>query len=343
MRQAGSIDSIPIPLPHVGTVNAWLLRGDPLTLVDTGPRSDAALAALERGLQQRGLRVEHVELVIGTHHHHDHVGLAATIQRRSGARLAIASRAADYCADYPASVAADRRFSRRLMREHGVPTGLIPLGDGLWDYIDETAESFDTDARLDEGDHIFAGGRELVVAARPGHSATDTLLVDHAARVAFVGDHLLAKISSNTEIYACDETGTDRSESRLHYIQSLKLTAPMPLVRLYTGHGPPVTAHADLIKRRLGQHRRRCGRISLALETGPRTAYDIAADLWSAAIVREQPLLVVWEVLGHLDLLRAAGVAQERVDHHGRRCYSLVRKPRRHAGLRGGKRLVPAH
>src|ERR1700693_1174439 len=46
-----SVDAIPIPLPHVGSVNAWLLRGEPLTVVDTGPRSDQALDAIERGLR----------------------------------------------------------------------------------------------------------------------------------------------------------------------------------------------------------------------------------------------------------------------------------------------------
>ena len=37
-----------IPVPFLGTVNLWLLRGEPLTLVDTGPRSDEALWALEQ-------------------------------------------------------------------------------------------------------------------------------------------------------------------------------------------------------------------------------------------------------------------------------------------------------
>src|SRR5690349_19799193 len=81
IRFMASIDAIPIPLPQVGSVNAWLLRGDPVTVVDTGPRSDEALDALERGLRVRGLALEDVELVLGTHHHHDHVGLAATIKR----------------------------------------------------------------------------------------------------------------------------------------------------------------------------------------------------------------------------------------------------------------------
>ena len=70
---------IQAPLPHIKSVNIWLLRGDPLTLIDTGPRTDEALMALEAGLGREGLRIEDIELVIPTHHHLDHSGLIATI------------------------------------------------------------------------------------------------------------------------------------------------------------------------------------------------------------------------------------------------------------------------
>ena len=109
------IVAIPLPLPHVRSVNAWLLRGDPVTLIDTGPRADGALAALEEGLRREGLRVEDIELLLATHHHLDHVGLAATIQRRSGAAVAVLDRTADYAARYAAEVDEDRRFARALM------------------------------------------------------------------------------------------------------------------------------------------------------------------------------------------------------------------------------------
>ncbi len=177
-----SVEAIQIPLPHVGSVNAWLLRGEPLTVVDTGPRSDEALDAIERGLRLRGVRVEDIELVIGTHHHHDHVGLAATIKRRSGARIAVLAQTADYGERYLDRVAQDRVFARELMRDHGVPEELFGPTEALWDYIGATAESFVADVRLQDGDRVWAGGRELRVVARPGHSATDTLLVDRAAR-----------------------------------------------------------------------------------------------------------------------------------------------------------------
>src|SRR3954471_16481343 len=106
--------AIPLPLAYVGTVNAWLLPGDPVTLIDTGPREDGALAALEAGLRREGLRLEDVELVLATHHHLDHVGLAATIQRRSGATVAVLDRMADYVERYSAEVEDDRRFARML-------------------------------------------------------------------------------------------------------------------------------------------------------------------------------------------------------------------------------------
>src|SRR4051794_24926477 len=48
---------LPLPLPHIGSVNAWLLPGDPLTLIDTGPCDDTALTALEAGLRRADVRL----------------------------------------------------------------------------------------------------------------------------------------------------------------------------------------------------------------------------------------------------------------------------------------------
>ena len=76
-----TVECIQIPHRGVGSVNVWLLGGDPLTLIDTGPRNDEALAFLERSLRERGVRLEDIDLVIGTHHHLDHVAALVTILR----------------------------------------------------------------------------------------------------------------------------------------------------------------------------------------------------------------------------------------------------------------------
>ena len=315
---------IPLPLPHIGSVNAWLLKGDPLTLVDTGPRDDQALDALEAGLRRAGVRLEDVELVLGTHHHLDHLGLAATIQRRAGARIAVLDATAGYMQRYADRTAMERRFSRALMAHHGVPAAVIADGEEFWEYIVAGSERFDADVRLRHGDRIRAGGRELRVLARPGHSTTDTLFVDDADGIAFVGDHLLARISSNTEIYPAEEPDGTRPRARIEYLGNLRRTAGMPLRRLLTGHGRPVTAHRQLVEARIDEHRRRCRRITAILAEGPLTAFAVAAGLWSEATLAEQPLFVVWEVLGHLDLLLDAGVAAERIGDDGQARFELL-------------------
>ena len=308
---------IPLPLPHIGSVNAWLLRGDPLTLIDTGPCDDAALSALEAGLRREGVRLEDLELILVTHHHLDHSGLARTIAARSGARIAAYERAAAYGAHYEQRGEADRRFSLALMRHHGVPASVIADTEDFWEFLRSQSDAYAADIVLADGETIRAGGRDLRVIARPGHSTTDALLVDEREHTAFVGDHLLAKISSNTEIYPALEPTGSRPRARVEYLESLRRTAAMPLVRLHTGHGEDITDHVDLVARRLAEHERRCERIVAALEAGSATAYEITAELWREQTILEQPLLVVWEVLGHLDLLLDAGRVHEQVTEDG--------------------------
>src|SRR3954469_1655146 len=281
---------IPLPLPHIGSVNAWLLPGDPLTLIDTGACDDEALTALEAGLRRAGVRLEDIELVLVTHHHLDHSGLAATIAARSGARIAAYERAAAYGAQSEERGEADRTFSLALMRHHGVPQTVIDDTEAFWEMLRRQSDPFTTDLVLADGEQIRAGGRDLRVVARPGHSTTDALLVDDRERVAFVGDHLLAKISSNTEIYPALEPTGSRPRARVEYLESLRQTAAMPLERLHTGHGADITDHAELVVRRLAEHEQRCERIVATLRSGRTTAYGIAADLWSAETIREQPL-----------------------------------------------------
>ncbi len=123
--------------------------------------------------------------MLATHHHLDHVGLAATIQRRAGARVAVLDRVADYAERYAHEIEEDRRFARALMAHHGVPEQVVDDSEDFWDFIRATTEDFSADVRLADGDRVRAGGRSLRVVARPGHSTTDTLFVDDrdAARV----------------------------------------------------------------------------------------------------------------------------------------------------------------
>jgi glyoxylase-like metal-dependent hydrolase (beta-lactamase superfamily II) len=329
--EPSSVSAIRLPLPHIGSVNAWLLRGDPLTLVDTGPNSDEAMEALDAGLRLAGARVEDIELVLATHHHLDHVGLAPAIRRRSGATVAVLDATAEYVADYHHKIELDRAFSHRLMAAHGVPGAVIDDNEDFWDFLRSNSADFDADVRLADGDVIRAGGRDLQVLARPGHSRTDTLFVDAGEALAFVGDHLLAGVSSNTEISPVGVGEGARPRPRTEYLRNLERTAAMSLDTHLTGHGGPVKSARPLVEVWLAEHRMRAARIAGVLLREPQTAYGIAAHLWPATTVREQPLLVVWEVLGHLEILIAAGLAAEMLTEEGHPRFALA--DREHAVL----------
>jgi hypothetical protein len=116
----------------------------------------------------------------------------------------------------------------------------------------------------------------------------------------------------------------------------------MPLEVLLTGHGDPVRDHVGLVRRRFSEHHRRCRRILDVLEQGSAQAYGIAGHLWSARTVAEQPLLVVWEVLGHLDLLLDDGrVSEQKIDdgsRYGKAWFSLPEQSPAHQDPNGGLR-----
>ena len=76
------------------------------------------------------------------------------------------------------------------------------------------------------------------------------------------------------------------------------------------GHGDPITDHRKLIDERFALHRRRADKIHRLIAAGPRTAYEIAQELWGNIAVT-QAYLTLSEVLGHIDLLLERGEAAE--------------------------------
>ena len=298
---------LPTPFP-VGPVNCWLLRGEPLTLVDAGPDTPAALAALELGLAGFELQVEDIELLLLTHQHSDHLGLAATIQGRSGCAVAMHAALVGYVRDVQAALAAEAAWEDGLLRLHGASPdrrqGFLEVVHGRQAY---GGAGVAADRVLADGDVVEAGNRHLRVALRPGHSPTDTIFVDDATGLAIVADHLIAHISSNPLVHRPLAGPVDpaaRSSSLAAYLESLALTAAEDLSSLHTGHGTIIDDHRPLIAERVRLHHQRAEQVHEALAGGPQTATELSVALWPSVPV-SQTFLTLCEALGALDLLEA--------------------------------------
>jgi glyoxylase-like metal-dependent hydrolase (beta-lactamase superfamily II) len=301
--------SIPIPWP-LRQVNVYLIEGDPLTLLDTGPNWGTALDALERGLAAHGYRVEDLELIVLSHQHADHLGLAEILVERSGARVACLDLLADFLGELPRVLREEDDFAADLLRGSGLDEDLVVVLRSAHTGWRHWGCRTQADVRLHDRGRVRMGGREWHVRHLPGHSPTDTVLWDPERGLALAGDHLIGHISSNPVVHRpLDPTG-ERPQALLAYINSMRITRELDLRIVLPGHGEPVTEHAALIDERLRMHGERAERFLEHLGDEPRTPFELARAMWGRTAL-EQPLLTLSEVYGHMDLLATEGRVRE--------------------------------
>src|SRR6186713_2502137 len=74
---------IPLAIPtpfYVGDVNVYLIKQDPVTLIDVGPKTAEASDVLRRKLAANGIKFSDVKRIVLTHAHEDHCGLAKQVR-----------------------------------------------------------------------------------------------------------------------------------------------------------------------------------------------------------------------------------------------------------------------
>jgi glyoxylase-like metal-dependent hydrolase (beta-lactamase superfamily II) len=315
LAAASGVHRLAIPTPfQVGRVNAYLIEDSPLTLIDSGPNSAKALDELEAALGALGHSVEDIELLIVSHQHIDHFGLAAILARRSGAEVAALDALAPFLANYGTATNLDDRFAENLMLRHGIPKEVVTALRAVSASFRGWGAAVQVTRPLAPDSELVLGERTLKVLHRPGHSPSDTVFHDEARGMLLSADHLIAHISSNPLLARPLDADGDydgpRPQALLTYMASLRLTHAMDLELVLPGHGRPITDHAALIDERFRMHERRAEKIRRLIATEPRTAHEIAAELWGNVAVT-QAYLTLSEVLGHVDLLLESGAVAE--------------------------------
>lgn len=302
------------PLP-VGDVNAFLVDGDPVTLIDCGPRESVTRVALEQGLHAIGRSLEEVELLLLTHQHLDHHGMAGELVHELGVQTACLDPLASYLEGWRECCAADEEHRAARMTRHGASEPVVSTFRTRVASRVASADPVKIDRRLAHGDVVDLGRVRLRVMHRPGHSPTDTLFWDEQSGVAVVGDHLLLNISSNP-LVALGVNASPGFRPLCEYRTSLALTREAPFQLCLTGHGPPVADHVALIDRRLAEQRHRSARVVEAVRSDSgRTAWEVALALFGSEVTEKVPMLCFSEAIAHLELLQTEGrVVREESD-----------------------------
>jgi glyoxylase-like metal-dependent hydrolase (beta-lactamase superfamily II) len=298
----------------VGRVNAYLIEDSPLTLVDSGPNSAKALDELEQGLATLGHSVEDIELLVISHQHIDHFGLASTLARRSGAEVAALDRLAPFLAGFGLETDLEDRFAEQTMLRHGIPPDIVTALRSVSASYRGWGSAVEVTRPLSADGELVLRDRTLRVLHRPGHSPSDTVFHDESRGMLLAADHLIAHISSNPllarPLEAEGEYTGPRPQALITYMASLEKTRAMDLELVLPGHGRPITDHAALIDERFRLHARRAEKINRLIALQPRSAHEIAQELWGNVAVT-QAYLTLSEVLGHVDLLLRDGLVVE--------------------------------
>jgi len=290
-------------------------------------RGEAGLAA---ALARHGVVLEAIELLLLTHHHADHAGLAARVSERAGCLVAGSAETAARVADVDALIRREDAYAEALLRLHGAGEEVVATVARASAWSRDGAESVAVDRILGDGECVRAGDGELTVALRPGHSTSDTVFVSDDGW-ALVGDHLLASSGSTVLAHRplADADPARRPRAMPAYRDGLRATAAAGLARAHPGHGPAIADPGALARDRLGEQDRRAQRALEALRRSrPADAWTLARELWpafarpdgpgdDAGRVRHpvaRPWIALSDVLGLLDMLVEDGRARERAD-----------------------------
>jgi glyoxylase-like metal-dependent hydrolase (beta-lactamase superfamily II) len=305
------IHCLRIPTPFaVGRVNCYLLEDEPLTLIDTGPNSGKALDELQSELAERGHAIEDLELLVITHQHIDHLGLAEIVVQRSGAKVAALGAATERLANFDEDAEAEDRFAVDLMLRNGIPEEVTVALRSVSRSFRGWGSHVQVTQPLDDGEEMPFRDRTLQVLHRPGHSPSDTVFWDEQRKILIAADHLIAHISSNPLISRPLDGSSERPQALVSYIESMRKTREMPAEIVLSGHGEPITDHVALIDDRIAKHERRKEKIYKLIAERPRSGFDIAQAIWGNVAVT-QAFLTLSEVIGHADLLVNEGRVRE--------------------------------
>jgi glyoxylase-like metal-dependent hydrolase (beta-lactamase superfamily II) len=215
----------------LGFVHVFLLKGQKNVLIDAGVPGQ--IERLTRGLVISNTQLNEIDLLLLTHGHFDHIGLAREIVERSGAQTAIHAREKSWLesgiSPYPPGVTLWGRFLMSLMKlapKMSVPATKVDIVLGNDDF---SLEAYGIPARV-----IYT----------PGHTMGSMSVLMESGE-AIVGDLAMSakflRLTPGMPIFA-EEMGLIKP--------SWKKLLDLGAKTIYPAHGKPFSA--EVLKMQLG-------------------------------------------------------------------------------------------
>ena len=294
---------IPLALPtpfFIGDVNVFLIKEEPLTLIDVGPKTAATFAALREKLKQNGVEISDLRRVLLTHAHEDHCGLAKQIREE-------ARDAEFFIHPWETGHLFGRLQSdaqQKLLVRAGVPAAEFEMIKKFYAEISKYTDSLAADdfsALADDQEIEFATGVWRVIHT-PGHTPGSCSFVREANRTIIAGDTILKRVTPNPIIAPDPFDAEKRFASLGEYLVSLAKIRSFAPTLVYGGHGEPIYDYEEIFHRYVRAIDARQEKLIKLIGQNGMTAFETARKLFPDAIEKDaHRFLAVSETVAHLD------------------------------------------
>lgn len=299
---------------------AFRLADGGVALIDAGPDLPGTWGDLATQLRGHGVAISDVRLVIVTHAHADHAGLAAH-WASEGAQVLCGSADVPALRTGAAGYVAARAAREAEVLRHGCPEAIIevigarPRTPYGWEGC------ADIEAAPDGARFELDGGRAFRVIAAPGHTPGNLVVaIEGGDGLALCsGDTLLPDTIPTPGLHFLASAEGARWPSLPRFLESVRKLARVETNLLLPGHGEPLEgapAAGRPAARFVGHHERRAWKIRAALEPRPATAFEVARVLFPR-LPTERLGQALTEVIGHFDLLLEQGLGSLETERDG--------------------------
>jgi len=286
-------------IPHVNAFAVAL--DDGIMLVDCGSAGDPSdQDALSVALEKAGCSLAEVRVLVATHTHSDHVGLAAWVIEESGCEFLMHPASAHFydAARDPERIEAARE--RRARRE-GVPAQLLSHYRDVREETEGMLAPVEPDRHLVDGVRLGSDLGAWDVLETPGHAPSHVCLVQRERGIGIVGDLVSRAFAPYFDYgYSADPVGEFlASLDRMDGVDGIRTALP--------GHGRPLTDLGDVIEAHRIGVRSRLDLARSAVGAGPTGAYEISGRMFGAPPSDEAAVWRMAETVCYLAHLRRAG------------------------------------
>jgi glyoxylase-like metal-dependent hydrolase (beta-lactamase superfamily II) len=303
--------SIPVPLPNTPLryVLVYALElPDGLAIVDAGWDTAEAWSALTAGLQVGGFEVTDIRIILITHIHPDHYGLAGRVRAESGGWIGLHRLEAETLpARYGAAEQLIRRGDAWLRRAGAGDAEATELAGSSRDML-AFVRMAEPDRLIDDGELLPLPGWQLRAVWTPGHTPGHLCFHDERTGVLLSGDHVLPRISPNVSAHPQQPPNPLQA-----FLDSLAKVADLDVDEVLPAHEYRFRGLPERVADLREHHEQRLTELLLLVGQRPgSTAWQLAEQLtWR----RPWPEIVgfirraaVGETLAHLELLVSRGL-----------------------------------